>query len=117
MSFSAKYNRGKKFDIDTTGFEYYNAQEMFSACGGEKVYPLTAIFINDKSKYGDYPVFATDTCFVNAPSHMLDIANEILSNADDIQAINDGKVGFSIYEYTSEKYNKTAYGIKFVDIK
>lgn len=117
MSFSAKYNRGKKFDIDTTGFQYDNPADLYKAYGEEKVFPLTAIFINDKSKFGDYPVFATDKNFVNAPSHMLDIANEILSNTDDIQAINDGKVGFSIYEYTSEKYNKTAYGIKFVDIK
>lgn len=114
--FTSKFNKGRKFDIDTTNFEYASLEDLYSSNGKEKVYPLTAIYINTKSKFGEAPVFATDECFVNAPSHMLDTAKEILADEEAIADINSGKVGFEIYSYIAEKFNRTCFGINFVDM-
>lgn len=115
--FASRFNKGRKFDVDTTHFQYESLADKFNNDGSGVVYPLTAIYINNKSKYGKAPVFATDTCFVNAPSHMLDVANEILADDEAIAAINNGEVGFVIYPYTAEKFNRECFGINFVDLK
>lgn len=114
--FANRFNKGRKFDVDTSNFEYESLADLFNANGKDKVYPLTAIYINTKSKFGDAPVFATDTCFVNVPSHMLDTAKEILSDDDAIDDINKGRVGFTIYPYTAEKFNRDTFGVNFVDM-
>lgn len=115
--FASKFNKTRKFDVDTSKFEYESMADLFNEHGKDKVYPLTAIYINSKSKFGDAPVLATDTCFVNAPSHMLDTAKEILADDEAVAAINNGEVGFTIYAYTAEKYNRDTFGINFVDIE
>ena len=114
--FANRFNKGRKFDVDTTNFHYESLADLFNNDGAGVVYPLTAIYINTKSKYGKAPVFATDKFFVNAPSHMLDTANEILLDDDAIAAINKGEVGFTIYPYTAEKFNRDCFGINFVDL-
>lgn len=113
--FASKFNKARKFDVDTTHFQYESLADMYNANGKEHIYPLTAIYINTKSKFGSAPVFATDTCFVNAPSHMLDTAREILADDEAVAAINNGEVGFEIYPYTAEKFNRECFGINFVD--
>lgn len=114
--FTSKYNKSRKFDIDTSHFEYMSLADLYNNNGGDKVYPLKAIYINTKSKFGDAPVLATDEFFVNAPSHMLETAKEILADDDAITDINNGKVGFEIYPYTAEKFNRDCFGINFVDM-
>ena len=116
MSFANRFNKGKKFDFNTEGLEFTSLADLYNANGEKTEYTLKAIFINTKSKFGDTPVFATDKFLVNAPSHLLDTVNEILSDADAIKAINDNKVGFTIYPYKSEKFNVDTFGIKFVDL-
>ncbi|MBQ7973531.1 MAG: hypothetical protein IJ295_01070 [Clostridia bacterium] len=115
--FASKFNKGRKFDVDTTNFNYESMADMFNNDGAGVVYPLTAIYINTKSKYNAAPVFATDRCFVNAPSHMLDTAKEILADDEAVAAINNGEVGFYIYAYKQEKFNRDCFGINFVDIE
>jgi len=115
--FASKFNKQRKFDIDTSKFTYESLSDMFNNDGSGVVYPLTAIYINTKSKYGNAPVLATDTCFVNAPSHMLDTAREILADEEAVAAINNGEVGFTIYPYTAEKFNRDCFGVNFVDIE
>lgn len=114
--FASKFNRSRKFDVDTTNFEYESLADLYNDNGKDKVYPLTAIYINTKSRYGDAPVLATDTCFVNAPSHMLDIAKEILADDEACEAINKGEAGFQIYAYINAKFNRECFGINFVDM-
>lgn len=116
MSFTKKFNKGKKFDIVTNDFQYVSLEELYNAHGAEMVYPLRAIYINRKSKFGDAPVFATDDCFVNIPSHMLDISKEILTDEEAIEEINKGKVGFEIYPYTAKTFNCNTFGVRFVDM-
>lgn len=115
--FANKFNKARKFDVDTSHFHYESLADLFTNNGKDKVYPLTAIYINTKSKYGNAPVFATDSYFVNAPSHMLDTAREILADDEAIAAINNGEVGFTIYPYTAEKFNRECFGVNFVDIE
>jgi hypothetical protein len=117
FSFSRTFNKGGKFDIDTTGFEYASMADLFAQNGADKVYPLTAVYINHKSQFGDAPVFASVGFFVNAPKHMLDTANDILSSPDAIDAINGHHVGFSIRQYTQKTYNRVCYSIDFIDVE
>lgn len=114
--FTSRFNKGRKFDVDTTNFQYESLADLYNTYGKEKVYPLTAIYINTKSKFGEAPVFATDEGFVNAPSHMLDTAKEILADDEAVADINSGKVGFEIYPYKAEKFNRDCFGINFVDM-
>lgn len=116
MAFASRFNKSRKFDVDTTNFEYMSLVDLYNNNGEEEVYPLTAIYINTKSKYGNAPVFATDDCFVNAPSHMLETVNEILADENAVAEINNGKVGFKIYPYHADKFNRDCFSINFVDM-
>ena len=115
--FASKYNKGGKFNINTSDFNYERIKDLYNNNGEEYGDPLTAIYINNKSKFGDSPVFATDNFFVNIPEYMLDVSYEILADDESIDAINNGEVGFTIYTYTDKKFNKECFGVKFVDIE
>jgi len=116
MSFANRFNKGKKFDVDTSELGFVTLGELYEKNGENRQYLLTAIFINNKSKYGPSPVFATPEFLVNIPQHMLDTVNEILLDSDAVDSINSAKVGFTIYQYNSDKFNTVAYGVKFVDL-
>lgn len=116
MKFANRFNKGRKFDVDTTNFQYESLADLFNRNGKDKVYKLTAIYINRKGKFGEAPVFATEDCFVNAPSHMVEVVNEILTDDEAIASINRGEVGFKIYPYVAEKFNRDCFGINFVDL-
>lgn len=107
--FAEKFNKKPLFDIDTTGFEYKKISELEVGT----IYTLRGIYINKKSKYGDAPVFITDTCFVNIPNHMLDTCLDILNDDENIAEINVGNIGFHTYKYTNKKFNKVCYGVEF----
>lgn len=115
MGFAKKYKK-KKFDIDTSNFEYNKLSELYEENGKDALYHLCGVYINTKGNFGDSPVFATDFCFVNIPAHLLDTAREILNCEEDIQAINSGKVAFKIYQYTDQKHNRICYSVEFFDI-
>lgn len=119
MSFAAKHNRGNVFLIDTEGWtEYRDLRSLYKEDGAEKVYPLHGFYINRKSQFGDAPVIICDGYFVNCPKHMLDEVKDIMRDPEDIAAINDGKVGFTIRTYEAKNYkNKKCYGITFVDVE
>jgi hypothetical protein len=116
MGFASKYNRTRKFDIDTNGFEFASVADLYNNNGSDAVYPLRALFINTKGKYNDNPVAATDSFFVDFPSYMTETAREILADDDAVAAINAGKVGFKFYTYTQKRYNRLCYGVEFVDL-
>ena len=66
--------------------------------------------------YGETPVLATDTTFVNLPKQCRTVCNAILNSTEAISYINEGKCGFKIIQYHSERYNITCYTIDFIDI-
>lgn len=116
MSFANKHNKGKKFNFDTTGLGYVSLHDLYNENGKDHVYILKGVYINTKGNFGDSPVFACSEGLVNAPKHLLDTVKDILSSEDDINSINNGLVGFKIYSYKHEKFNRDCFGISFVDI-
>lgn len=117
-NFAAKHNKGSKFNIDTEGWtEYRDMKSLFKENGPDTVYPIHGFYINKKSQFGLAPVIISDGYFVNCPQHMLDDVREILSDQEDIDAINAGAVGFKVREYLAKNYkNKKCYSAEFVDL-
>lgn len=117
MSFASKFNKGKRFDIDVTGFtSYYSLSSLFHKVGEGHIYPVRAIFINTKGKYGEHPQVATDSYFVSLPSHMTAVCKEILADTDSVATINRGSVGFKVYEYTTPNAARPCYAVEWVDL-
>jgi hypothetical protein len=114
MSFASKRNK-VSFDIDTTGFQYVKLSDLYANGGGDTIHKVNGMFIN-KGKLETSPVFidSDNKQLINIPSHMTDTVRDILSDADDVADIANGKVGFVIYEY--ESHAKKCYGIRFVDL-
>ena len=117
MSFSSRHNSKYRFNVNTTGFEFKSLKELYSEneVGKVVVYPCLGLFIS-KGQFGEHGVIITDKCFVSLPQHLTDDIKEILSSEDDIFDIVQGRVGFTIYEY-SNKYNDTpSYSIQWKDL-
>lgn len=117
-----KYNKGSKFNATLTGLEFVKLEEVFKMSEDEKattgkkpVFTITGIFINNKSKFGPRPFVSTPGFLVDLPSHMLDTAKEMLTDDELIKEINDGKVGFTVRAYYSNRYNKDCFSVDFVD--
>ena len=108
----SKFNAAKKFNVDTSDYEYVTLSELMLGVP----YPLDAIFINEKSTYGAHPVFATcDKQLVDIPKHMTDTCREILEDDEAIESINKGCERFEVYTYFSKEYNKQCYNVRFCD--
>ncbi len=113
--FTDKYGHKKLFDVDTSDLDYINLESLYTKNGADKVYPVKAIFINHKSKFGDAPVIVTDENIVNLPKYLLDDCLDILSDKEAVEDINNDIVGFTIYTYTTKNTKNDCYSIDFVD--
>ena len=112
---SAKQFNKVTFSVDTTGFEYCKLSELYNAKKPNETIKLDGIFVN-KSPLGFSPVAicAEKKKLVNLPSHLTETARAILADTDAVAAIENGKVGFTVYTY--EARGKECYSIKFVDL-
>lgn len=115
FSFSNKFNKAS-FGIDTKDYEYIKLAEVAKDSSPDEIHPINGLYVHS-SALGDSPVVidVKDKKLVNMPKHMGETFREILADAEAVQAIKDGKVGYTIYNY--ESHAKTCYGINFVDIK
>lgn len=114
FKFAKKYNTEKLFNIDTSEFEYVSLADLYT--GDETtVFPVRGIYINTKGNYDDAPVIATDEEYVNLPAHLTTVCKEILSDREAIRAINEWRVGFTIYKYTQKRYGRECYSIRWAD--
>lgn len=114
--FAAKHNPGitKLFHFEIPkDFEYKNFYQLDREYGIDNPFKVNAIYINTKGRYGDQPVIVTDNELVNAPHHLTENAKEIMSDAESVAMINDGVVGFFLYEYEN-KYG-THYSLEWCD--
>lgn len=119
MAFSAsKYNnKNNLFTFHTpVDFEYTTLDVLFSDNAQDTIYPVKAMFLNKKSMYGTHPVIVTDKALVDLPKHMLDTVKDMMGDEEAVDAINNGKVGFQIYQYIDSKYKKTCYSVTWVDV-
>lgn len=118
MSIASKYNNQAKFNFRVPDdFKYFNLADLYKVGGEKALFPVKAMYINTKSQYGDAPVIATDECLVNVPVHMLETIREMLNDQEAIDAINEDKLGFTVYPYSAKGRKGVFYSIKWVDIE
>lgn len=115
FSFSNKFNK-TSFGIDTKDYEYIKLSELANASSPDEIHPINGLYVHG-SALGDSPVVIDIHAkkLVNMPKHLGETFREILADTEAVQAIKDGKVGYTIYTY--ESHAKTCYGINFVDLK
>ncbi|WNM55568.1 hypothetical protein CoNPh34_CDS0037 [Staphylococcus phage S-CoN_Ph34] len=80
----------------------------------DKKYTIEALFINTKGKFGNQGVIVIENYFVNLPNHLTEMIEEMRSDNEVTEAINNRELAFEIYEFTSKKYNRTSVSINIV---
>lgn len=95
--------------------EYHNLKDLYQENGADKVYKVLGLFVNE-NKFGEQGSAVLDDIQVNLPKHLVPSIKEIRGNESLINDINDGKVGFQIYEYKPRNYDKIAYSVRWVEI-
>lgn len=111
MSFANRYNKGNKFDIDTTGYNFLKLSELEPG----EIYKLVGLWINYKGNYGPSPVAIIDGNFVNLPSYTLSEVQDMLTDDDTINDIKAGKCGFSVRPYR-DRNGASRLGIHWEDV-
>lgn len=111
-----QYNNKARYIYDSeVQRQYCNLKDLYNGNGKDAVYPVEALFINEKSKFGNAPVIVSGGYLVNAPAHLLETV-ELMRKDDELtQLINDKKVGFTVYEY--ENQYGTRHSLNWVEIK
>lgn len=110
----SRFNYHNTFNIDTKNFKWVKLETLFNT-DPDKTYTLLGLFIKG-SKYGKEPDAIIDGFKVNLPRHLLDTVNDMLDDDQVIDAIKAGKVGFKIYSYRSNTYDKDAYSVTWLDL-
>lgn len=104
-------NGGIRFDYDNEKErEYIKLSELDSS----KTYPIEALFINTKGKFGDQGVIISGDYIVNLPNHLTEMIEEMRQDSEMVDAINQRLFDFEIYEFESKKYNRTSHSINLV---
>ena len=98
-------------------FDYYNLKELYEENGKEKIYMVRALYVNEYGYYGESPLIVEDNKYINLPNHLTEQVKEIRGDERIVGQINDGLIGFSIYEYTQKKHNRKCYSINWVLFK
>lgn len=107
-----KYSNGgtPQYDFNKEDREFEKLQDLKT---GVK-YPIEALFINTKGKYGNQGVIYTDGSIVNLPNHLTSLIEEMRSDSEVTDAINTRKLAFEVYQYESEQGRK-GYSINIVE--
>lgn len=114
MSILSKYNTGRKFDYEAPkDSSWVKLDDLVQRDGMGAVYPLNAMYVNNKSKFGTEPVLISGSFLINAPRHLLTTVQDMMNDDDVVKYINDGHVAFSIYQY--EGKNGKGYSVRWVD--
>lgn len=114
FNFSDTFNK-TSFGIDTRDYEYIKLSDVANGSSPDEIHPINGLYVQS-SALGDSPVVIDVQAkkLVNMPKHLGETFREILNNAEAVQAIKDGKVGYTIYTY--EAHARTCYSINFVNI-
>lgn len=107
-----------KYSNGDAKFEYDNEKKRDYIKLGEldmsKTYPIEALFINTKGKFGDQGVIISGDYIVNLPNHLTEMIEEMRQDSEMVDAINQRLFDFEIYEFESKKYNRVSHGINLV---
>lgn len=99
---SKHQNTVANFDFEEKDREFISLKDL-EASQPKTKHKILAIFINTKGQFGDQPVFYTKDYMVNAPNHLVELANELRADKDVVDAINAGQLSFEIYSYQGKK--------------
>lgn len=110
-----RFNHNNIFDVETNNFKWVDLKTLYDT-DPEKGYQVLGLFTNNSGKFGTEPVAIIDGFLVNLPRHLLDAVQQMLDSDEIIQYIKDGHVAFKIYQYHSNRYNRDAYSIEWLDI-
>ena len=112
MSVISKYNKGRKFNVNIEGMPFKKLKDIYQE-GKEFKIKGVALF---NTKYGDSAVAILDDCLINLPSHMNADVNDMLHNDEFCEAVNAGKIGFTIRTYEDTKHGKgLCYGVEWTE--
>lgn len=70
--------------------------------GYVKTYPIEALFINTKGKFGDQGVIISGDYIVNLPNHLTEMIEDMRQDSEMVDAINQRLFDFEIYEFESK---------------
>jgi len=119
MGLFSQLNKTKKFTFTADkDFPYVSLKDLLQAENGdlEKIYTVRALYINNRSKYGEQPLIAIDDAYVNIPKHLIADVKKILDSDEMIDAINAGKCGFKVRPY-EDRNGAGRYSIDWIDLK
>ena len=109
--FTERYNKGGNYTKSAPkGAEYYKLSQLQR----DVVYPVDALYINTKGRYGDEGVVLSKGVLVNLPQHLTETVKEMRSDNELTDAINKGEFGLKVYQY--EGANGSGYSVNWVDI-
>lgn len=117
MSLSvAKFNNNNVFGIDTSNYKYVDLDTLYDTDPTAQ-HKVLGFFVNSKGKFGAEPnAILENNLIANLPRHLLDTVNQMLDDNRYIEYIKEGHVGFTIYQYHTNKYNKDAYSVTWLDL-
>ena len=117
MSFAKKFNRSTpRYNVRINHPAYTSLADLYRENGRDHVYPICAVYINEKGRFGPQGAVAIDeSTIVNLPSHLLDACREIREDPEATEAINNEQAGFSIYTYEN-KTGRLCYSVNWVDL-
>lgn len=114
-SFAEKYNKGSEnpFEFDLEGYEFTSLKELYNA-DPNKVHTLDGFYFT-RGKFGVKVVVVMSDVKkrVDMPIYLTKVFNDIVSNADAVNTIKGGKVGFIVRKY--ESHGRNCHTITFKD--
>ena len=113
--FNNAFNHGKRFDFDSSKLEYINL-DNYVQDGYPNYFVVKGMFITKSGKFGPRGIIVSEAFNIQVPKHLNADISDILSNYDMIDAINEGKCGAKVYQYT-DKNGVKRNSIRFVDIE
>lgn len=115
MGLMNKFNKGGiDWGIKTDDMPYCKLSEF--KVGDER--PIRGLFINSKGNFDAHPVAIGENALLDLPAHLTEAVNEILADAEAVEAIKAGKVGIRVRSYDSDKFGKKdCRSVDWIDIE
>lgn len=114
-SFAEKYNKGNvnPFKFDLKGYEFTSLKELHNT-DPNKVHALDGFYFT-RSKFGIKVVVVMSDVKkrVDMPVYLTKVFNDIVNNANAVEDIKNGKVGFIVRKY--ESHGRNCHTIIFKD--
>lgn len=107
-----KYSNGgtPQYDFNKEDRDFKKLQDLQL---GVK-YPIEALFINTKGKFGNQGVIYISDAIVNLPNHLTSLIDDMRNDSEVTDAINERKLAFEVYEYKSDQ-GRQGYSINIVE--